>query len=338
MNPLTLHRKVYNRSRRVLHLTQHPGNLSIFRDFKGTKRYENICRVLWKGHYEKRRKLAWSLVGKHDFEIPEEKGFCLVSPGTIPVVDDVVTEARAIYLQTGLAEKYQNQRHTQTTEDLTSVPRLAHVPYDYSREQNLQNIPIEQLRYDSPFLQLACHPDLIGPISRYIGILPILYYMHIDYSPNLHWNSGSSQFFHLDNGCVKMVHVFLYLEEVSEDSGPPILVAAAASEKSREAILGKYKQKHPARLNDDEIYSLVEKRDVHHVVGKVGSMAIIDAGRCYHCGSRPGAKPRLLVQMTYISPFSTRLPLHWFWSKELKWRHLVREDSSEIQRYVLGAE
>jgi len=336
MNPLTLHRKVYNRSKRVLHLAERPGDLKIFRSFKGTEVYENICGTLWRAIYLKRRELAGSLGRNGNFQIPEDQGFCLVSPGTIPVVDDVVAEARAIFSQTGLAEKYRNQKHTQEAADLTSVPQLAHVPYDYSREQNLQNIPLEQLNYDSPFLQLACHPDLIGPISRYIGILPILYYMHIDYSPNLRWNSGSSQFFHLDNGAVKLVHVFLCVEEVTGDSGPPIVVAAAASEKARAAIM--IRQKLPLRLNDDEIYDYVDKRDVHHLVGKAGSLAIFDSGRCYHCGSRPGTKPRLLFQMTYISPFSRRLPLPWFWPKALKWHHLVQEDSSEIQRYVLGAE
>lgn len=174
-------------------------------------------------------------------------------------------------------------------------------------------------------LDLVTDDLLLAPVAEYIGSVPALGYAEILYSPNTHFE-GRSQQFHMDGEDRRQIKCFIPLDAVDMQTGPLSALPAKTSRSVYDNLWSKRiatarNQKFP----DEVIFGGGASIDeVVAMTGDAGTVAMVDTSRCYHFGSRPGNKPRLLLQLMFYSAFAKELP---FWSRQYDER--VREVAME---------
>jgi len=157
---------------------------------------------------------------------------------------------------------------------------------------------------DSRIMALARHPALLKLIGRYLEGLPILYRINLLDSANEALQPESSQFFHVDPEDFRQLKVFVLVEDVHEDSGPLHLLRADASDEARLARGHRH-----GRVPDAEVMATAPPEALVACTGPSGTLAIGDTSRCFHFGSRPGARRRHVVMLQYLTPFASVFPL-----------------------------
>ena len=153
---------------------------------------------------------------------------------------------------------------------------------------------------DSQIMALARHPAVLRLIGRYLGGLPILYRINLLDSANEEIQPDSSQFFHVDPEDFRQLKIFLLVEEVDGDSGPLHLLRADASDEVRVARSHRH-----GRLSDEEVMRTAPPEALVPCTGPSGTLAIGDTSRCFHFGSRPGARRRHVVMIQYLTAFAS---------------------------------
>lgn len=205
------------------------------------------------------------------------------------------------------------------------------------KPQLLDNIlDTDRLTIDSPFVRFALQQDIITSVSRYLGIVPILYNIDVWYSRQSPATS-TSQLYHCDWDDISTIKVFLYADEVGASSGPLTVVGAKQSRYVRDKLNYEYSGKR-LRVSDEEIYSLISRNDEKAILGPAGTVAFVDTCQCFHYGSRvmDDTAPRVLAFFQFVTPTAFNLPLSFQASAPLK--HLATPNSTLLQRLVLGAE
>jgi len=157
---------------------------------------------------------------------------------------------------------------------------------------------------DSKIMALARHPAVLRLIGRYLDGLPILYRINLLDSANEDIQPDSSQFFHVDPEDFRQLKIFLLVEDVDAASGPLHLLRADASDEVRVA-----RGHRQGRVPDEEVLKIAPAEALVACTGPSGTLAIGDTSRCFHFGSRPGARRRHVVMIQYLTPFASVFPL-----------------------------
>jgi hypothetical protein len=165
---------------------------------------------------------------------------------------------------------------------------------------------------NEPIAALCCSSLLLDPIVEYIGMLPILQYAAVWYSPNDAF-VGSSQLYHMDAEDYRQVKVFILLDDVDENTGPFTLIPSNQTKQ----IHGKLRRQWIVRrrgekVTDEDIHRAAGCKEGIPMCGGVGTTAFVDTCNVYHFGSRPSteiSKPRKLLFLHFISPFSSGMPV-----------------------------
>jgi hypothetical protein len=126
------------------------------------------------------------------------------------------------------------------------------------------------------------------------------------YSPNKNFEVGRSQTFHLDGEDYRQVKVFIHLTDVDANTGPLTILDATNSRKVYAGIRRGRTPKHA----DETIFSFTDEHSAIQLCGPKGTIAFVDTCQCYHFGSRPSSRPRLLLQLQYFTPFSIEMPIY----------------------------
>ena len=210
---------------------------------------------------------------------------------------------------------------------------LANTSLKSFKKNYLQSIYFD-LSLDNPFFKLALNKELVSIASHYLGFVPILSNINLWYSPNDGSLQEGSQLYHLDWADVKQCKLFIPLHEIDEETGPTTFLSALESNKVVDAINYRLSEKEN-RVEDDIVYSIANKSEVQSAVGKPGEIFFCDSCRCFHYGSRKALKPRSLLMIQYLSPFSFTHPI--FYKGKSKFSHLSSPDASEFEKMVIGA-
>lgn len=164
-----------------------------------------------------------------------------------------------------------------------------HVRYDFLTEDLLGNQNIQKLMADLSFAEVA---------QRYIGSTPILdivaMWWHSAYldKPDMQ----AAQYYHFDMDRPKWLKFFIYLTDVTPDSGPHTFVEG--SHKSG-AIPEKLLNKGYTRLSDAEIKMYFPSQD-KEFVGPCGTIIAEDT-RGLHKGKHVISGDRLVLQFEYCN-------------------------------------
>ena len=121
------------------------------------------------------------------------------------------------------------------------------------------------------------------------------------FSVNMWWSTvneksdtHSAQEFHFDCDGIKWLKYFIYLTDVTLESGPHVYVEGSHKSFSKPYSLLK---KGYARLKDDEIEDHFGKEKIHKIIGKKGTLVVGDTS-CFHKGMVPKKNSRLIFEIT----------------------------------------
>ncbi|HWE72067.1 MAG TPA: phytanoyl-CoA dioxygenase family protein [Stellaceae bacterium] len=162
------------------------------------------------------------------------------------------------------------------------------------------------VRYDFAEADLINHPDvqalmadpaIIAAAQAYLGTEPVVDVVA------MWWNtafsdqpdSEAAQYFHFDLDRIKWVKFFIYLTDVSSDSGPHYFIAKSHRTGGiPPALLAK----GYARLTDDEVSAHFDRRDFIEFVAPRGTILAEDT-RGLHKGQNVRAGHRLVLQIQF---------------------------------------
>lgn len=211
-------------------------------------------------------------------DIPRDTGIRIVRDSNLAIVADAVEEARRM-----LAD-----REGRLVRAKGSLDYFTNGP-DYDEH--------------SAAAALAWAPEILAPIIRYFGMLPILQNIFVTRAPATELMTDSSHMLHADSGDdLLQMKVIVNLTDVDEDCGPFHAIPAAPSQRVMEALnYGK------GRIMDDAAEAVIGPGRAVALTGPAGTFCYCDTTRCLHFGGRPAAagKPkRDLLFLRYVLPTS----------------------------------
>jgi hypothetical protein len=270
-------------------------------------------REAWRERDAVRYRLADQLAESAGLAIPSEAGFVVLPPGELDGADAVVAAANHLIEQIG-----HDELMSRNTKDGFMAKGF---------------LPPDALALESPYMQFALSPEVLAPVSAYLGLLPVLNYVDLWYSVHADEMPKSSQRWHLDSADTTQIKVWIHCSDVGSDSGPLTVLDAATSEGFAERIGYDFREGH--RVPDAHVDGLAGSA-ITALVGPAGTVHFVDTSRCFHFGSRVarGGIPRRVFVAQYLTPYAFR-----FKSSHLErapLRELANESSSELERLVLG--
>lgn len=156
---------------------------------------------------------------------------------------------------------------------------------------------------ESACVALATSPLLLGPVTRYFGMLPILFSVGLNRARADSMLEGTSHFFHLDPEDVTQLKAFVRLGEVESDRAFHALPAQFTDE-----VIAALPNYGVGRVTDEAVDKIVGPGHVFCGAGPAGRVVFCDTTRCLHFGGRPGRLVRDTLVFHYALPTSTWFP------------------------------
>jgi hypothetical protein len=306
---------------RLAAVTRNPNSIgALFRkDYGSMEAYFRLASF-FHARTASKRVAATQEIGRCELKIPEVEGFLRV---------DALQDAVSV-------GALQRAREILAAHDFKALEQAAKKQFLIQIELD----PSEESHW--PIFDFALSRPIVDPIATYLGILPILTGAHVWYSPNKIFESGRSQEFHLDGADAKQVKLFLFLDDVDEDSGPLTGIPADASRKIYDRLReAGAMERVNVKIPDPVIFELLKEIGSEPVAftGKAGDMVLVDTCRCMHFGSRPSkgkSKPRKVVMLHYTRPYAPDLPLFGRLAKAPTLLNSKPEKERERLEYLLG--
>jgi hypothetical protein len=247
--------------------------------------------------------------------IPEDKGFLLVPPdgGGFELAQGVVAAANELI--DGIGHEGLMARET----------KGGFLVQEF--------LPPEAKQLDSPYMRFALSEEVLGPVSAYLGFLPVLAHFDVWYSAHGPEAPKSSQRWHLDRADTTQVKVWIHCSDVGPDSGPLTVVDAATSDVLVDRIGYDFGKGH--RVPDDELEDLAGTPAMTALEGPAGTVHFVDTSRCFHMGSRVAehGTPRRIFVAQYLTPYAFTFKVDF--RQKAPFRDLAGSD--ELERLALGA-
>ncbi|MAI60899.1 MAG: hypothetical protein CBB87_00230 [Micavibrio sp. TMED27] len=255
--------------------------------------YEKVSSKLNQGEYKHRKDLLNKIPKTTpEYEIEDQLGYLIADMSKNELVMNAIANAK----------QQANQIDWEEKEKTSKKAFLLNHKLDLTSPEN------------EAILKLVLSPEILRPISDYLGSFPILSSAALWYSPNKDARAKGSQLYHLDGEDIKQIKCFLPVDEITSETGPLTILPADVSDNVYNTLHQKNEiQRRNTKLEDDIVYQYAQEDQAKQVVGKPGTVAFIDTCRCYHYGSRTAQKPRLLLHLHFYSAFSKMMPL---WGRE----------------------
>lgn len=264
-----------------------------------------------KSTIKNRERVAKELQAKAAYKVEDENGFLMIPDAAFPELPGMIKKAQEII----------------ATNDPESLRRN-------SKSQLLTGLlKKEWLDYDSPFVQFALREEIASSVANYLGMMPVITKIDVWYSkasPEV----SNSQLHHCDFESMRQLKLFIYASDVTEETGPLVVMKAKDSDTVRKEIKYRYGQK----IEDEVIDPIVPPSQQVKALGKPGTMIFADTSRCFHYGSRVNgeAKSRITILYQFLRPQSFLMPLRFV--NNSPFADFSRADLPEYQRLMLGAE
>jgi hypothetical protein len=171
-------------------------------------------------------------------------------------------------------------------------------------KETMRAAGLKRSLWQSDIYKYASHPAVLKIVSDYFGLLPILLRINLLLSANDRLQENSSQFPHLDPEDFRQMKIFLYINDVDEETGPFQVLRADASDR----VQNKYAYRF-GRLTDAQLFAVAKPDDLIVCTGPSGTANFADTSRGFHFGSRPSPKQRKLVMYQYVTPFAASWPI-----------------------------
>jgi hypothetical protein len=157
------------------------------------------------------------------------------------------------------------------------------------------------------FLDFATSSEVLAVVADYLKCIPVLSATvpsgirfvesnaAFDDQPD---RPHDSQLYHIDYYSLPNVYLLVLLRDTMIEHGPWTFLPRSASQKAAKA-LNYWQRGRPYRLSDEEIYSVVEKREAIEFCAPRGTVLFIESSGCFHYGSRNSIEPRFQLMLGY---------------------------------------
>lgn len=173
--------------------------------------------------------------------------------------------------------------------------------------------------------ELASDPLLLAIVQKHLGVPPIfntpVSFVSSSVKPKTDRElSDNAQLYHHDMHRLGFVKVFIYLSDVTDESGPHTLVRG--THRSRPAALW-----NDGRHTDEAIEKNKMKHREVKIAGKAGTVFLVDTS-ALHKGLRPSAGHRVMAQVQYCNSLFGR-PLA---NSDHKIEAVARTNNPDVQK------
>jgi hypothetical protein len=169
-----------------------------------------------------------------------------------------------------------------------------HVAYYFDAQKLMESPAVQNLVSEPLFLRVA---------QEYLGCEPIndLVAMWWSTSASKQPSSGAAQLYHFDMDWIKFVKFFVYLTDVTDQTGPHCYVAGSHRRKPQSLL-------RDGRFRDEELEEHYASVDFIELTGPKGTVFVADT-RGFHKGKPVKSGNRLMFQIEFaISLFGQNYP------------------------------
>jgi hypothetical protein len=221
-------------------------------------------------------------------------------------------------------------------------------------QQLITNAYIE--RFPS-VLDFAASSDVLQSVIGYLGFIPTLSAAKplgvrlaessMDYVPDWDGQYRASQLFHCDYHDRPMVYVIVCLRDVTPECGPFSFLSRSVSERAMRE-LGYHRRGRPYRVADEDLYKVVDRKELVELAYPKGTVLFIDSANCFHYGSRGCVQPRYLMMYAYVSVARTDFtdllrkeatrPLADLETRDKRHKYPVRDGDPVLRKLIVDRE
>jgi hypothetical protein len=158
---------------------------------------------------------------------------------------------------------------------------------------------------DSPLLKVALDRMLLEIVATYLGMWPRLHAVGAWLNFATDQDAKEAQLWHRDPEDMKMIKVFIYLDDVGPENGPFCYIPKTHPFSPGAGTIPIHRDKK--RILDSEMLGVIPKDCWIACTGPANTMIIADTVG-YHRGGKPTSGTRVLITFTYTSgtPFVER--------------------------------
>jgi Phytanoyl-CoA dioxygenase (PhyH) len=197
---------------------------------------------------------------------------------------------------------------------------------DYKKSYLVNLLPWDHAHaLDSPLIRLAVDRKLLETVSLYLGLWPRLHAIGAWLNFPTKGEAAEAQLWHRDPEDLRLIKVFIYLNDVNQDRGPFCYIPRTHPFSEGAAIIPNHTDSK--RITDEEMQRTFPSKTWLSCTGPAKTMILADTVG-YHRGGKPTEGNRILVTFTYTSgtPLSKR---------RLQITGEPRESLTDIQRQAL---
>jgi hypothetical protein len=166
-----------------------------------------------------------------------------------------------------------------------SITEFAKFQFDQS--DLAQQPDIQELMADTRLLEM---------MRQHLQCLPVVDDVNMWWSlPTTVSASEIAQQFHFDYDRTKWIKMFVYLTDVTEDTGPHVFVRHSHKREPRRAALLK---RGYVRISDEDIIKVYGREEIMEVCGPAGTVLLVDTSG-FHKGKPPFTSDRLIFEVQF---------------------------------------
>lgn len=158
---------------------------------------------------------------------------------------------------------------------------------------------MSNIEKSSTVKELEKDPGILAIAAKFLGTEAVHMGSEISWSfpvaGNVVQKREAAQVFHYDLDDYRFIKFFFYLTDVDMSSGPHTYVSGTHKGKK---LLHQLIGMRCADIDDQKIVELYGDRNVVNICGKAG-FGFVENPLCFHRGTQPTAKPRLMLQIEY---------------------------------------
>ena len=172
--------------------------------------------------------------------------------------------------------------------------------------------PSDLEQYPS-FLDFATSSDVLATVSDYLHCIPALSttlpsgirFVESNAAFDDHPDEPhDSQLYHIDYYSLPNVYVLVLLGDTTFDHGPWTFLPRTTSQNAA-AALNYWSRQRGYRVSDEDLYSVVDRKEVIEFCYPRGTVLFIESSGCFHYGSRNSIKPRFQLMIGYTGACRT---------------------------------
>ena len=172
--------------------------------------------------------------------------------------------------------------------------------------------PTDLEQYPS-FLDFATSSDVLATVSDYLHCIPALSttlpsgirFVESNAAFDDHPDEPhDSQLYHIDYYSLPNVYVLVLLGDTTFDHGPWTFLPRTTSQNAA-AALNYWSRQRGYRVSDEDLYSVVDRKEVIEFCYPRGTVLFIESSGCFHYGSRNSMKPRFQLMIGYTGACRT---------------------------------